>query len=133
LLFFFITGNTDLLTTFSKIYSKGITRTIVVTEACCAARREILESENSVLSQNREALNFIRQNGPDTLINCISVNFRTWDTQTGGWVMNSSLKKQQSFVEKLYHRCSHSIEKPSMADKGVQVSLISRHPRIQVL
>jgi hypothetical protein len=115
------------------MYSGRFTRTIVVTDAFCAARREILESENSVLCQNREALNFIRQNGPDTLINCISVNFRTWDTQKGGWVMNSCLKKQQSFVEKLYQRCSHSIEKPSMADKGVQVSLISRHPRIQVL
>ena len=43
-------------------------------------RREILESENSVLIQNREALNFIRENGPDTLINSISINFRTWDT-----------------------------------------------------
>jgi hypothetical protein len=42
-------------------------------------RREILESENSLLIQNREALNFIRENGPDTLINCISINFRTWD------------------------------------------------------
>jgi hypothetical protein len=42
-------------------------------------RREILESENSVLIQNREALNFIRENGPDTLINSISINFRTWD------------------------------------------------------
>ena len=39
----------------------------------------------------------------------------------GGWVMNSSLEKQRSFVEKLYQRCSHSIEKPTMVDKGVQV------------
>jgi hypothetical protein len=42
-------------------------------------RREILESENRVLAKNKKALNFIRENGPDTLINCISINFRTWD------------------------------------------------------
>jgi hypothetical protein len=42
-------------------------------------RREILDSENRALIQNSEALDFIKENGPDTLINCISINFRTWD------------------------------------------------------
>ena len=38
--------------------------------------------------------------------------------------MNSSLEEQQNFVEKLYKRCSHSIERPSMVDRGIQVSTV---------
>ncbi len=38
--------------------------------------------------------------------------------------MNKDLEKQRLFVNKLYARCSHSTARPSMADKGVQVSLI---------
>jgi hypothetical protein len=35
--------------------------------------------------------------------------------------MNSSLEQQRNFVDKLYKRCSHSIEKPNMVDRGIQV------------
>jgi len=38
--------------------------------------------------------------------------------------MNKNLEKQRLFVNKLYARCSHSTARPSMADKGVQVSLV---------
>jgi hypothetical protein len=43
--------------------------------------------------------------------------------------MNRDLEKQRLFVNKLYARCSHSTARPSMADKGVQVSLIFSLPR----
>jgi hypothetical protein len=42
-------------------------------------RREILESNNSDLLENKEALEFMRQNGPDTLINCVSLNIKEYN------------------------------------------------------
>ncbi len=44
-------------------------------------------------------------------------------TRSEEWEMNKDLEKQRLFVNKLYARCSHSTARPSMADKGVQVSL----------
>ena len=33
------------------------------------------------------------------------------------------MQKQRLFVNKFYKRCSHSYEKPSMVDRGIQVYL----------
>ena len=88
-------------------------------------RSEILEAETSDLHQNEEAMQFIRENGPDTLINSLSINIRTWCPKTNSWVNNKSVKKQREFLDKFYKRCSHSYEKPSMVDRGIQVILNS--------
>ena len=75
--------------------------------------------------QNKDALKFIKENGPDTLINSLSINLRHWDKKTNSWVNNKSLEKQKEFIVKFYKRCSHSYEKPSMVDRGIQVILNS--------
>ena len=75
--------------------------------------------------QNEDALKFIRENGPDTLINCLSINIRYWDKKTNSWIKNKSVEKQKEFIDKFYKRCSHSYEKPSMVDRGIQVILNS--------
>jgi len=88
-------------------------------------RKDILQSENYALNQNHEALNFLRETGPDTLINCLSINFREWNKETKSWMNNSSLEKQRNFLNKFYKRCSHSYERPSMVDRGIQIILNS--------
>ena len=75
--------------------------------------------------KNKEALEFIKENGPDTLINCLSINFREWDNEAGEWVNNTSMEKQREFLDKFYKRCSHSYERPSMVDRGIQIILNS--------
>ena len=32
-----------------------------------------------MIFKNSKAMKFLEENGPDTLINCVSANFRTWD------------------------------------------------------
>ena len=75
--------------------------------------------------QNHEALHFLKETGPDTLINCVSINFRTWDKDKKVWVNNKSLENQRHFLNKFYKRCSHSYERPSMVDRGIQIILNS--------
>merc|ERR1719334_1757961 len=70
-------------------------------------------------------MKFIRENGPDTLINSLSINIRTWNKETNTWVNNKCVKKQREFIDKFYKRCSHSYEKPSMVDRGIQIILNS--------
>jgi len=92
-------------------------------------RKDILKSENYALNQNTEAMDFIRENGPDCLINCLSINFRQWESDGmcggGRWINNTSMEKQREFLDKFYKRCSHSYEKPSMVDRGIQIILNS--------
>jgi len=88
-------------------------------------RSQILEAETGDLYDNKDALKFIKENGPDTLINSLSINLRHWDKKTNSWVNNKSLEKQKEFIVKFYKRCSHSYEKPSMVDRGIQVILNS--------
>jgi len=88
-------------------------------------RKEILEAENITVLKNAEAMKFIADNGPDTLINCVSANFRRWDSDSESWVYNSSIKEQRRFIDAFYKRCSHSMEKPSLVDRGVQIILNS--------
>lgn len=88
-------------------------------------RKEILKSENQVLLQNQKAMTFLIRNGPDTLINCISANFRVWDNASESWKLNDDPSKQIQFIDSFYKRCSHSIEKPSMVDRGIQVIMNS--------
>ena len=78
-----------------------------------------------VCFQNAEALEFLSECGPDTLINCLSVNFRVWDPETGAWVRNTSMERQREFINKFYKRCSHSYERPYMVDRGIQIILNS--------
>ena len=68
-------------------------------------------------------MEFLRESGPDTLINCLSINFREW--KDGRWINNASMEKQREFLAKLMKRCSHSYEKPSMVDRGIQIILNS--------
>ena len=70
-------------------------------------------------------MEFLRESGPDTLINCLSINFRRWDAGEEKWVDNASMEDQRQFLAKLMKRCSHSYEKPSMVDRGIQVILNS--------
>merc|ERR1719268_380474 len=70
-------------------------------------------------------MDFIIQNGPDTLINSLSLNTRKWNSKTNSWENNLSIKDQKDFINKFYKRCSHSYEKPSMVDRGIQVILNS--------
>jgi len=108
---------------------------IPIREKCAKAwtkmkiRKEILKAENYALNQNKEAMDFIRENGPDTLINCLSINFREWDSDGtcggGKWINNTSMEKQREFLNKFYKRCSHSYERPSMVDRGIQIILNS--------
>merc|ERR1719348_1723688 len=70
-------------------------------------------------------MEFIIQNGPDTLINSLSLNTRKWNPNTNSWENNLSIKNQKDFINKFYKRCSHSYEKPSMVDRGIQVILNS--------
>ena len=86
-------------------------------------RRRILYADNMTLNKDTEALDFLTQNGPDTLINCLSINFRVWEG--GRWVDNTSMEKQRQFLDKFYQRCSHSYEKPCMTDRGIQIILNS--------
>ena len=72
-----------------------------------------------------EAMEFIKENGPDTLINCLSINWRSWNREEGVWENNTSLKKQREFLDKCYARCSHSFEKPAMVDRGIKVIINS--------
>jgi len=88
-------------------------------------RSEILEAETGDLLKNEDATKFITENGPDTLINSLSVNVRYWDKETSSWINNKNLAKQKEFINKFYKRCSHSYEKPSMVDRGIQVILNS--------
>ena len=104
-------------------------------------RREILQADNQTLNkvrqfiiledamciccQNSEALEFLSECGPDTLINCLSVNFRVWDPEAGGWMRNTSMERQREFINKFYKRCSHSYERPYMVDRGIQIILNS--------
>merc|ERR1719397_2488603 len=88
-------------------------------------RKEILCSENKTLNQNEAAREFLRESGPDTLINCLSINFRCWDSENKVWVNNTSMTQQREFLAKLMKRCSHSYEKPSMVDRGIQIILNS--------
>jgi len=88
-------------------------------------RREILDAETGSLLDNDFAMEFIKENGPDTLINCLSINWRSWNKEKGTWENNKSLKKQREFLDKFYTRCSHSFEKPAMVDRGIQVILNS--------
>ena len=78
-----------------------------------------------VCFQNAEALEFLSECGPDTLINCLSVNFRVWDPEAGAWVRNTSMERQREFINKFYKRCSHSYERPYMVDRGIQIILNS--------
>ena len=75
--------------------------------------------------QNEAAREFLRESGPDTLINCLSINFRSWDQDSRVWVNNTSMERQREFLANLMKRCSHSYEKPSMVDRGIQVILNS--------
>ena len=68
-------------------------------------------------------MEFLKENGPDTLINCLSINYREWDGE--GWVNNTSMERQREFLDKFYKRCSHSYERPSMVDRGIQIILNS--------
>merc|ERR1719474_1562899 len=64
-------------------------------------RKEILKAENYTLTKNKAALEFLKENGPDTLINCLSINFREWQNDESGegmWVNNTSLEKQKEFM-----------------------------------
>ena len=70
-------------------------------------------------------MEFLRESGPDTLINCLSINFRWWDAEGQRWINNSSMAAQRQFLNKLMKRCSHSYEKPSMVDRGIQIILNS--------
>ena len=70
-------------------------------------------------------MEFLSECGPDTLINCLSVNFRVWDPVTRGWGRNTSMEKQRQFIAKFYKRCSHSYERPYMVDRGIQIILNS--------
>ena len=70
-------------------------------------------------------MEFLRESGPDTLINCLSVNFRQWDAKEKRWINNASMEDQREFLAKLMKRCSHSYEKPSMVDRGIQIILNS--------
>ena len=70
-------------------------------------------------------MDFIRQNGPDTLINCISINSRVWNSDSQSWEDNKSIATQREFMKKFYTRCSHSVERPSMIDRNIQVILNS--------
>ena len=79
----------------------------------------------SVPHQNCEALEFVCENGPDTLINSVSINCRSWNKRTDSWENNKSIKSQRDFLDKFYARCSHSVEKPAMVDKGIEVILNS--------
>eukprot|EP00092_Neocalanus_flemingeri_P000078 GFUD01000080.1.p1 GENE.GFUD01000080.1~~GFUD01000080.1.p1 ORF type:complete len:1171 (-),score=266.56 GFUD01000080.1:163-3675(-) len=88
-------------------------------------RSEILEAETGDLRMNEEAMKFIKENGPDTLINSLSINIRYWDKKTNSWENNKNVAKQKDFINKFYKRCSHSYEKPSMVDRGIQVILNS--------
>jgi len=88
-------------------------------------RREILEADNSSFENNFEAMEFLTENGPDSLINCISLNIREWNSETSEWQMNSSMEKQRDFHKKFIKRCGHCFEKPSMVDRGIQIILNS--------
>jgi len=88
-------------------------------------RHEILEADTAELNHNEDAMRFIIENGPDTLINSLSVNMRYWDKDSEKWVNNKSIEKQKEFIDKFYKRCSHSYEKPTMVDRGIQVILNS--------
>jgi len=90
-------------------------------------RKEILDADNINVNSNELTMEFIEENGPDTLINCLSANLRFWDGQTGGWKLNEDLSLQGKFLEAFYTRCSHSIEKPSMVDRGIQIILNSTY------
>ena len=70
-------------------------------------------------------MEFLEENGPDTLINCISANFRTWDAQRGAWKLNDDKVSQKKFMDALHMRISHFVEKPSYTDRGIQVKKIS--------
>ena len=70
-------------------------------------------------------MEFLRESGPDTLINCLSINFRQWDAEEERWINNASMEDQRKFLAKLMKRCSHSYEKPSMVDRGIQIILNS--------
>ena len=70
-------------------------------------------------------MHFLRESGPDTLINCLSINFREWNKETRTWINNTSMEKQREFLNKFYKRCSHSYERPSMVDRGIQIILNS--------
>ena len=70
-------------------------------------------------------MEFLRETGPDTLINCLAINFRWWDPEAKRWVNNASMERQRQFLAKLMKRCSHSYEKPSMVDRGIQIILNS--------
>ncbi len=56
-------------------------------------REEILESNNSDLLENKEALEFMRQNGPDTLINCVSLNIKEYNHHRFAslWISSASV------------------------------------------
>ena len=103
-------------------------------------RKQIFEAESADLMMNRDALKFIRENGPDCLIkyklvlnhllridksSCVSVNLRFWNEETEQWENNKDIAKQREFVRKFYMRCSHSVESPTMVDRGIQVILNS--------
>ena len=90
-------------------------------------RKEILDADNINVNTNDLAMEFIEENGPDTLINCVTANLRFWDHKTGGWRLNEDLSLQSKFLEAFYTRCSHSIEKPSMVDRGIQIILNSTY------
>ena len=55
----------------------------------------------------------------------MAINFRYWDTNLQCWVNNTSMERQREFLAKLMKRCSHSYEKPSMVDRGIQIILNS--------
>ena len=50
-----------------------------------------------------------------------SINYRQWDSVCQQWEPNPSLARQREFLNKFYKRCSHSYERPSMVDRGIQV------------
>ena len=76
--------------------------------------------------------------GPDTLINCLSINFKGWDSDNMKWTYNTSMEKQREFLAKFYKRCSHSYEKPSMVDRGrysnqhIFISIFPELLRVQI-
>ncbi|XP_023326537.1 uncharacterized protein LOC111699967 [Eurytemora carolleeae] len=86
-------------------------------------RREILQAENWRLQMNTEAMKFINENGPDTLINCLSLNVRKWNAELSVWENNTDCDLQRRFVKNFYKRCSHSFERPNMVDRGIQIIL----------
>ena len=51
-----------------------------------------------------------------------SINYRQWDPVSRQWEPNTSLDRQREFMDKFYLRCSHSYERPSMVDRGIQVN-----------